>query len=142
MKEPRRVNLIFMSPILATILILGAILSLVSAVMAIRAGVSAFVTQARLRRELTAEVESLSIRAGELAERSARLEAKTRDLPVSLGRMQEDLADLRVLSGNLYVTLSQARRMLSYSGMKSSGTSWLSATVRRRMRRMRYEERG
>lgn len=126
-----------MSPILLVILVVGALLALVTAAIAIRAGLSAFVAQLRLRRELASEVERLSQRAGELEEKTARLERRTRELPVKMGRVQENLADLRVLTGNLYVTLSQARRALSYSGMKTSGTSWLSKTVRRRVRSAR-----
>jgi hypothetical protein len=121
-----------MSPILVTILVLGAVITLVTFAMAIRAGVSAFVAQARLRRELASEVDRLARRTGELQTRTARLERSTQDLPANVSRIQENLAELRVLSGNLYVTLSQARRMLSYSGIKSSGTSWLSKTVRHR----------
>lgn len=126
-----------MSPILTVILALGTVLTLVTAVIAIRAGLSAFVAQARLRRTLALEVDRLSQRAGELEERTARLERRTRELPVKIGRMQESLADLRVLTGNLYITLTQARRMLSYSGIKTSGTSWLSKNARRRARAMR-----
>lgn len=126
-----------MSPILTTILVVGAVLTLVTAGMAVRAGVRAFVARARLRRDLASEVEHLSSRAGELQSRTARLERRTQELPVKMGRVQENLAELRVLSGNLYVTLSQAQRMLSYSGIKSSGTSWLSNTVRRRARSLR-----
>lgn len=123
-----------MSPILVVILVLGTVLTLVTAVMAIRAGVSAFVAQARLRSQLASEVERLSQRAGELEERTARLERRTQELPVKIDRVQENLADLRLLTGNLYATLVQARRMLSYSGLKTSGTSWLSKTARRRLR--------
>lgn len=126
-----------MSPILATILVVGTVLTLVTAAIAIRAGLNAFFAQLRLRRKLASEVESLSQRAGELEERTARLERRTQELPVKVGRVQENLADLRVLTGNLYVTLAQARRALSYSGMKSSGTSWLSKTARRRLRSTR-----
>lgn len=123
-----------MSPILVVILVVGTVLTLVTAVMAIRAGLSAFVAQARLRSQLASKVERLSQRASELEERTARLERRTQELPVKIDRVQENLADLRVLTGNLYVTLAQARRMLSYSGLKTSGTSWLSKTARRRMR--------
>ncbi|CAN5176908.1 hypothetical protein BH24ACT16_BH24ACT16_05830 [soil metagenome] len=126
-----------MSPILATIVVLGAVITLVTFAMAIRAGVSAFVAQARLRRELASEVERLARRTGELQTRTARLEESTRELPGNVSRIQENLAELRVLSGNLYVTLSQARRMLSSSGIKSSGTSWLSKTARRQTRSLR-----
>jgi hypothetical protein len=123
-----------MSPILVVILVLGTVLTLVTAAMAIRAGLSAFVAQSRLRSQLASEVERLSQRAGELEGRTARLERRTQELPVKIGRVQENLADLRVLTGNLYVTLAQTRRMLSYSGLKTSGTSWLSKTAQRRMR--------
>lgn len=123
-----------MSPILTAILVVGTLLFLVTTVIAIRAGVSAFLTQARLRREVLSEVERLSRRAGELESRASRLENRVQELPVKIARMQESLADLRVLSANLYITLSQLRRMLSYSGMKYSGTSWLSGVIRRRAR--------
>lgn len=130
-----------MSPILAVILVAGAALTLVTAVVALRAGLKTLVAQARLRRELASEVERLGLRAGELASRTARLEESVQELPVRVGRIQENLADLRVLTGNLYVTLFQARRMLSYSGLKSSGTSWLSATARRYTRHTQREGR-
>ena len=123
-----------MSPILVVILIVGALLSLSTGVVAFRAGVRAFAAQARLRRELASELTVLSERAGELEKRTSRLEKRLQELPVKAVRVQENLGELRVLSGNLYVTLAQARRILSYSGIKGSGTSWLSKTVRRRLR--------
>ena len=126
-----------MSPLLAAILIIGSVLTLVAAVVALRAGIRAFATQVRLRRELASEVDSLGRRAGELTSRAARLEESTRELPVTLSRTQENLAELRILSGNLYVTLTQMRRILSYSGIKTSGTSWLSKVVRRHTRSVR-----
>ncbi len=126
-----------MSPLLAAILIIGSVLTLVAAVVALRAGIRAFVTQVRLRRDLASEVDSLGRRAGELTSRTARLEESTRELPVTLSRTQENLAELRILSGNLYVTLTQMRRILSYSGIKTSGTSWLSKVVRRHTRSVR-----
>ena len=126
-----------MSLVLAAILIIGSVLTLAAAVVAFRAGIRAFVTQVRLRRELASEVDSLGRRAGELTSRAARLEESTRELPVTLSRTQENLAELRILSGNLYVTLAQMRRILSYSGIKTSGTSWLSKVVRRHTRSVR-----
>ncbi|WP_047863864.1 hypothetical protein [Rubrobacter aplysinae] len=118
-------------------MIIGSVLTLVAAVVALRAGIRAFVTQVRLRRDLASEVDSLGRRAGELTSRTARLEESTRELPVTLSRTQENLAELRILSGNLYVTLTQMRRILSYSGIKTSGTSWLSKVVRRHTRSVR-----
>lgn len=131
-----------MSLILLTILVLGTLLTLVAAIIALRAGVRAFIAHLELRDRLASEVESLSRRAGELESRAARLEERTRDLPVRVGRVQENLAALRILTGNLYVSLAQVRRGLSYSGIKSSGTSWLAQTARRRARATRTSPRG
>lgn len=126
-----------MGLILTAILVVGAVLTLVSTVVAIRAGIGAFVAQVRLRRELASEFERLGRRAGELEARLSRLEESTRELPVKLDHIRENLGDLRILSGNLYVTLMQARRILGYSGIKTSGTSWLSKLVRQQTRSLR-----
>lgn len=131
-----------MSLILLVILLLGALLTLVAAVAALRAGVRAFAAQAELRKRLGAEIESLSQRAGELEAKAARLQEQTRDMPVRVERIQENLAALRVLTRNLYVSLDQARRALSYSGLVSSGSSYLSRAARRYARSAREGARG
>jgi hypothetical protein len=126
-----------MSPILVIILVIGTVLTLVTTVIAIRAGVGAFVAQVRLRRELASEVDRLGQRAGELESRASRLEESVQDLPVAVVRVQRNLAELRILSGNLYVTLTQLRRVFSYSGLKTSGTSWISKVARNQARSLR-----
>lgn len=131
-----------MSPILLVILILGALLTLVTGVVALRAGVRAFVAQSDLRKRLDAEMESLSQRAEELEGKAARLQEQSRDMPVRVERIQENLAALRVLTHNLYVSINQARRALSYSGLLSSSTSRLSRAARRYARSARAGSRG
>lgn len=131
-----------MSLILLTILVLGTLLTLVTAIIAARAGLRAFIAHVELRDRLASEVESLSQRAGELEIRTARLQEQTQELPVKVGRVQENLAVLRILTRNLYASLAQARRALSYSGIKASGTSWLAQAARRRARATRTGPRG
>ena len=131
-----------MSPILLVILILGALLTLVTGVAALRAGVRAFAAQSDLRKRLDAEMQSLSLRAGELEAKAARLQEQSQDMPVRVERIQENLAALRILTHNLYVSINQARRALSYSGLISSSTSHLSRAARRYARSSRQASRG
>lgn len=131
-----------MSPILLVILILGALLTLATGVAALRAGVRAFVAQAELRNKLDAEAQILSQRAGDLEVKAARLQEQTEQMPVRFSHIQENLAALRVLTGNLRVSLSQASRALSYSGLVSSGSSHLSRAARRYTRNVREHSRG
>ncbi len=131
-----------MSPILLVILILGALLTLVTGVAALRAGVRAFAAQSDLRKRLDAEMQSLSLRAGELEAKAARLQEQSQDMPVRVERIQENLAALRILTHNLYVSLNQTRRALSYSGLISSSTSHLSRAARRYARSSRQASRG
>ena len=131
-----------MSPILLIILVLGALLTLLTGVAALRAGVRAFVAQADLRKRLDAEMQSLSLRAGELEVKAARLQEQGQEMPVRVERIQENLATLRVLTHNLYVSINQTRRALSYSGLVSSGTSRLSRAARRYARSAREGSRG
>ena len=131
-----------MSPILLVILILGALLTLVTGVAALRAGVRAFAAQSDLRKRLDAEMQSLSLRAGELEAKAARLQEQSQDMPVRVERIQENLAALRILTHNLYVSINQTRRALSYSGLISSSTSHLSRAARRYARSSRQASRG
>lgn len=134
-----------MSPVLLIILIVGALLTLVTGVVALRAGVRAFVAQADLRKRLDAEMQSLSQRAGELEGKAARLQEQSRDMPIRVERIQENLAALRILSRNLYVSIDQTRRALSYSGLVSSGTfrlAGMSRAARRYARSAREGSRG
>ena len=97
------------------LILLGAGLAVVSAVVALGAYLRYRRARVELQQRLSAEVERLARRAGELERGAATLQARTAALPVTIGELQHSLSTLRILSGALASSLAQARKVLSYS---------------------------
>ena len=103
------------------------ILALTSAVLAFMAGVAALRSGLRLRRTYLAlrshfysEIVRLAGRTIELEKSLSALDARARALPVHISELQQNLATLRVLTNALGISLGQAQRALSSTGIESS----------------------
>jgi cell division protein FtsB len=114
-----------MGTALLLILVLGALLVLVTFVIALRAGLGMLRARARLQKELSVELERRTLQTGQLEKELAALDARAKELPVQISELQRNLATLQVLTGALGASLQQAQNALTYSGLKTFGTAYL-----------------
>ena len=108
-----------MGTVLFILILAGALLALVTGVVALRAWLSFRRARLALQRQLSEDVARLAARTGELEESVAALDARSQQLPVRISRIQDNLATLRILTRSLAVSLRQAQRVFSYSGLKT-----------------------
>jgi hypothetical protein len=85
-----------------------------------------------LRSRVYSEVIRLAGRTTELEKSLTALDARARSLPVHVSELQQNLATLRVLTGALGISLGQAQRTLSSTGIKSSLANLFSRTFEAR----------
>lgn len=126
-----------MEIVLFILIVSGALLALVAAIFALRAWLSFRRARLVLQRQLSEDVARLAARTGELEESVAALDARTQQLPVKISRIQENLATLQVLTRSLAVSLRQAQRVLSYSGLKTFSAARLADLLPNRSNRTR-----
>lgn len=105
--------------ILLALILLGALLALVGAVAATLAWLKFRRARLALQTQLSEDVARLAGRTGEMEERLATLDARAQQLPVRVSDLQQNLTDLRILTGALSVSLRQAQRALSYTELKT-----------------------
>ena len=108
-----------MGTILVILILVGAALTLVAAVAAIRAYLRLRRARAALQNHLIEEVVRLSRRTGELEKSLSALDARAQQLPVQISELQQSLVTLQVLTGALATSLRQAQKVLSYSALKT-----------------------
>ncbi len=108
-----------MGTLLIILVLASALVALVAAASALRAGLKLRRTRAALRAHLSSEVARLAQRTTELEENLAALDARAQTLPVQVSELQQNLATLRVLANALGTSLRQAQRLLSPTGLKS-----------------------
>ena len=108
-----------MGSVLVILILVGAALALMAAVVAIRAYLRFRRARAALQNHLTEEVVRLSRRTGELEKSLSALDARAQQLPVQISELQQSLATLQVLTGALATSLRQAQKVLSYSALKT-----------------------
>jgi len=124
-----------MGTFLTILVIVSAFLAFVAGVSALRAGLRLRRTHLALRSHLYSEVVQLAGRATELERSLTALDAHARALPVRISEFQQNLAALRVLTNALGISLHQAQRALSSTGIKSSLAKPLSKTFEARAAR-------
>ncbi len=100
-------------------ILVGAMLSLIAGVAALRAYLRLRRARAALNQCLTEEISDLARRAGELERSLSDLDARAQQLPVRLSELRQSLSTLRILTEALAATLRQAQRVLSYSALKT-----------------------
>ncbi len=99
---------------------MGALLTFIAAISALRAGLRLRRARAALEAEIGAEVIRLAGRASKLEGSLAALNARAEMLPVRISSLQQNLATLGVLTGALGTSLRQAQKVLTSAGMKSA----------------------
>ena len=104
---------------LLILILVGAALALVTAVIALRAYLQLRRARAALNQRLNEEISDLARRTGEMERSLSDLDARALQLPIRISELQQSLSTLRVLTQALAATLRQARRVLSYSALKT-----------------------
>src|SRR5215207_366159 len=98
-----------MYTVLLILILLGALISVVTAFRALGAYLRFRRTRAALQGEVMDEVTRLSARTDELEISLSALDARAAQLPVQISELQQSLTTLQVLTYNALKTLSAAR---------------------------------
>ena len=123
-----------MDTLLLVLILLGALLALVGAIVATRAWLSFRRTRLAVQNQLSEDVAHLAVRTGEMEERLASLDARAQRLPIQISELQQNLTALRVLTGALSTTLLQAQRALSLTELKTFSSARLADLLKTRSR--------
>ena len=130
-----------METFLTILALTSAVLAFVAGVATLRAGLRLRRTYLALRSHFYSEIVRLAGRTTELEKSLSALDARARALPVHISELQQNLATLRILTNALGISLGQAQRALSSTGIKSSLARPLSKTFDARTGRAGVAER-
>jgi hypothetical protein len=119
-----------MTAVFLILIALGALISLVAGVRALRAYLGYRRARAAFQGAVTDEVARLAERTGELESGLSALDARAAALPIQISELQQSLTSLRVLTGALSASLRQAQRVLSYSALKTLSAARLGRLLR------------
>ena len=108
-----------MYTVLLILILLGALISAVTAFRALGAYLSFRRTRAVFQEEVTDEVARLSARTDELESNLSALDARATELPIQISELQQSLTTLQVLTRALGTSLRQVQKVLSYSALKT-----------------------
>jgi cell division protein FtsB len=101
------------------LILLGALLSLFTAIRALGAYLRYRRARATFQSEVTDEVARLAARTDELERNLSALDARVAELPIQISELQQNLNNLQVLTRALGTTLRQVQRVLSFSALKT-----------------------
>ena len=119
-----------MYTVLLILILLGALISAVTAFRALGAYLRFRRTRATFQDEVTDEVARLSARTDELESSLSALDARAAELPIQISELQQSLTRLRILTGALSASLRQVQRVLSYSAFKTLSAARLGRLLR------------
>src|SRR5215207_3534650 len=105
-----------MYTVLLILILLGALISVVTAFRALGAYLRFRRTRAAFQGEVMDEVARLSARTDEL---EISLDARAAQLPVQISELQQSLTTLQVLTRALGASLRQVQKVLSYNALKT-----------------------
>jgi septal ring factor EnvC (AmiA/AmiB activator) len=108
-----------MYTVLLILILLGALISVVTAFRALGAYLRFRRTRAAFQGEVMDEVTRLSARTDELEISLSALDARAAQLPVQISELQQSLTTLQVLTRALGASLRQAQKVLSYNALKT-----------------------
>ena len=108
-----------MYKVLLILILLGALISVVTAFRALGAYLRFRRTRAAFQGEVMDEVTRLSTRTDELEISLSALDARAAQLPVQISELQQSLTTLQVLTRALGASLSQVQKILSYNALKT-----------------------
>jgi septal ring factor EnvC (AmiA/AmiB activator) len=108
-----------MSTVLLIPILLGALISSVTAFRALGAYLRFRRTRAAFQGEVTDEVARLAARTNELESSLSALEARAAELPIQISELQKSLTTLQILTRALGNSLRQVQKVLSYNALKA-----------------------
>ena len=108
-----------MYTVLLILILLGALISAVSAFRALGAYLRFRRARAAFQEKITNEVARLSARTDELEISLSALDARAAELPIQISELQQSLTTLQVLTRALGTSLRQVQRVLSYNALKT-----------------------
>ena len=107
-----------MSIIVLILILVGALISLITAMRALGAYLGFRRARAAFQSEVTDEVARLAVRTDELEVIISALDARASELPIQISELQQSLATLQVLTGALGASLRQVQKILSFNALK------------------------
>jgi septal ring factor EnvC (AmiA/AmiB activator) len=108
-----------MYTVLLILILLGALISVVTAFRALGAYLKFRRTRAAFQDEVTDEVARLSARTDELEISLSALDARAAELPIQISELQQSLTTLKVLKRALGDSLRQVQMVLSFNALKT-----------------------
>jgi chromosome segregation ATPase len=108
-----------MYTVLLILILLGALISLVTAFRALGAYLRFRRTRAAFQDEVTDEVARLSARTDELESSLSALDARATELPIQISELQQSLRTLQILTRALGTSLRQVQKVLSFNALKT-----------------------
>jgi uncharacterized coiled-coil protein SlyX len=108
-----------MYTVLLILILLGALISAVTAFRALGAYMRFRRARAAFQEKVTDEVARLSARTDELEISLSALDARAAELPIQIFELQQSLTTLQVLTRALGTSLRQVQRVLSYNALKT-----------------------
>ena len=108
-----------MYTVLLILILLGALISVVTAFRALGAYLRFRRTRAAFQGEVMDEVARLSARTDELEISLSALDARATELPIQISELQESLTTLQILTRALGASLRQMQKVLSYNALKT-----------------------
>jgi chromosome segregation ATPase len=108
-----------MYTILLILILLGALISAVTAFRALGAYLRFRRTRAAFQEEVTDEVARLSARTDELESSLSALDTRAAELPIQISELQQSLTTLQILTRALGTSLRQVQKVLSFSALKT-----------------------
>jgi len=108
-----------MYTVLLILILLGALISAVTAFRALGAYLRFRRARAAFQEKITNEVARLSARTDELEISLSALDARAAELPIQIFELQQSLTTLQVLTRALGTSLRQVQRVLSYNALKT-----------------------
>ena len=107
-----------MSIIVLILILVGAVISMVTAIRALGAYLGFRRARAAFQGAVTDEVARLAERTSELESGLSALDARAAELPIQISELQQSLATLQVLTGALGASLRQVQKVLSFNALK------------------------
>jgi chromosome segregation ATPase len=111
-------------------ILLGAVLSLVTAVRALRAYLRFRRARATFQSEVIDEVARLAARTDELERNLSAVDARAAELPVQISELQSNLNRLQILTSALGTSLRQVQKVLSFNALKVLSADRIGRMVR------------
>ena len=116
--------------LIVIVILLGALLSVITAFRALGAYLRFRRAHAAFQSEVTDEVDRLAARTDELERNLSALDARASELPIQISELQSNLNTLQVLTGALGTSLRQVQRVLSFNALKTLSADRIGRMIR------------